>query len=373
MSAGDTVLGAPSESTPPGYGAVTLSGGIAGVIGAGATFVVALPFWPRGDDQGWAELGWAIFTLIACCTVGIAAGAVGIIRALRRLHAPDAGLTAVVFIPTAALLLVGGPLVFAAPAAARWMTLGLRQWWDVAAARRRAATLPAPQAGRPQRIVLWVVLSFLGMSLSTSMFNASLGREVGGTAKVWALCAVVPLALLPLIWRALPRPALAAALVCALLVGAAMARTVTAGLQPSPERFAQIAREVQPPEGQRIGSRTSAFAERYPEVARGDPQPVEMIESVAPGKERSPLPPALIPEPDGLSAAAEWERVLRADGWTSLPSDSGGAPQSMDWLPDPADQLLREHGGTLLGRGLWLRAVVVPHGDGALVVLSTRP
>lgn len=372
----------------PGYRAATVGGGIAGAIGAAAAFVLALPFYPRGDDDAWAELGWAIVVLIACSSVGIAAGAGGIFRALRRQGMSDPGLTALVFIPTAALLIFGGPLVFAAPAAARWMALGFRQWWDARAARRDVAPVQERAAGRPQRLVLWAVLTLLGMSLVTSMLNASLGRQVGGAAKVWAVCALVPVVLLPIIWRAVPRVAVAACLVAALLIAAAMTRTVTAELHPTPARLDEIAAEMEPPRGQRVVSRTSALAERYPAVG-GDPQPVEIIQTAPTGEARSPLPPALTPDaagrlevnapavphtvaPSGSAAASDWQRALLDDGWTEdWPNSERADP--MDWVPSPASEFLAQHGGPVLAKGLWLRAVVVPHGDGALVVLSTRP
>ena len=372
-----------------GYRAATVGGCLWGIVGAGAAFLLALPFYPRGDDTGWAELGWAIFTLIACATVGIAAGAIGILRALRRENAAHAGLTAAVFLPTAALLLFGGPLVLAAPAAARWMALGLGQWWDARPARGQAVSAQMRAAGWPQRVVLWGGLTFLGMTLSVSMSNRVLGDEVGGAAKVWAFCAVVPVGLLPMIWRLRPRWAVAACLVVGLLTGAAMARASTAELQPSPERFAEIARDLETPVGQRVVSRTSAFAMRYPAISGDAARPVEIVESAPLGGEPPGLPPALTPNahgllelnasavhtgasPSGSAAAASWEQALRDDGWVPEPVTTGGAFPSMDWLPPAAIEFLK-HGGLLLGRGLWLRAVVVPYGDGAIVVLSTRP
>ena len=378
------------EESRPAYGAATLGGSVGGLIGAGIALLVALPFWPRGEDEAWAELGWAIFTLIACSAVGIAVAAAGIVWALRRQEAPDAGLTAIVFVPTAALLLFGGPLVFAAPAAARWIALGLRQWWDAKPARPQPTPARARAAGWPQRFVLWVALTLLGMTLSVSISNAVVGDEVRGAAKVWAICAAVPVGLLPMIWRARPRWAVAACLLGGLLVGGAMARASTAELQPSPERFAEIAGELEPPAGQRVVSLTTAFAMRYPAMRGDDARPVAIIESAPLGGEPPGLPPALTPGADGLlvldapvvqtaasssglAAAASWERALRAEGWVPQPVTSGGAFPSMDWLPPAAIEFLKQHGGLLLGRGLWLRAVVVPSGDGAIVVLSTRP
>ena len=381
------VGGLENERPDHGYRAATLAGGLYGLVGAGVTLVLALPFYPRGEGDAWAELGWAIVVIVACASVGILAAAGGIFRALQRQGDPDAALTAAVFIPTAALLVVAGPLVLAAPAAARWMALGLRQWWDAKRVGRPEASRPA-RAGWPQRLVLWAVLTFLGMTLAASMFNASVGRQVGGSAKVWALCAVVPVVFLPIIWRALPRVAVGACLLAALLIAAAMTRTSTAELHPTPERLSEIAAEMDPPPGQRVVARTTALGRRYP-AAGGDPQPVKIIQTAPVGARRPPLPAALTPDATGLlplhapavpgatarpgsAAASDWQRVLMADGWKEdWPVSEKVDP--MDWLPQPASEFLARHGGPPLAKGLWLRVVVVPHGDGALVVLSTRP
>ena len=362
--------------------ATSLVGGTVGAVAGlplGGSILLAQP----PDDSGFEALGWVALTLAAVAVAAVVGGAVGTAVALRRRGVRLAVVTGVAYVPVAAVLAFTGPGVLAAPAAARWMVVGLDAWHP----RTR------PEAGVPQRVVLAVALSLSWVSLVVTMAGYPWGGRVGAVWTVWLAAVSAPVALcLVLLRKGMPVVVPAAVLLLSALVAGAGAQVRTADSHPTPARLAQIADSLAVPEGQvvtaRIGARThspySGPADRGP----GAWMPVRLLVSVPRGVVAPSLPAALVPEPDGslprddvalrvgpvvvpttadaARAVAGWEASLQRAGWRPVRHD-------LYWVARPAAQLLSERGGAVFGRGTWLRAAVLPHGDGAVVFLSTRP
>ncbi len=79
----------------------------------------------------------------------------------------------------------------------------------------------------------------------------------------------------------------------------------------------------------------------------------------------------------GRAAAAQWEASLRAQGWQQDPdwvagTDSYRFPTYL-YLPGPAELAVSAPGSTRFEHGTWESAWILPHRDGAILVVSTRP
>ena len=331
----------------------TLWGGAGLLGGAAAGVLLVLPFYPE-DDTGWAELGWALMALTLGALLALAAGTVLLHRGLRRIGAEHVGRTTAFFVPTALLLggMTAGVGALAAPAVAHWLAGGF--------VRRREGWGPPRPGGLPQRLVVTVVVCVALSAWALNRFGYELGGRVGGTAMAWA--ASLPAVVVPpvlLLRRVLPwrRLGLGIAAAAALLGLAAPAST--RDVHPTPERLEQIVRDLPVPAGQSVADvRTSVLRDSHWDT------PLTLLSTGG----RAPEPgTAVLADPRGTDATRAWERLLSDAGWEPTPS----ADVSLSWLPLPLRQSLLPHAHYELG--LWIRATVVPYGDGALLVVSTRP
>lgn len=331
----------------------TLWGG-AGMLGGAATGVLALlPFHPD-SDEGYAELGWFLIALALGATLALLAGSALLHRGLRRAGADHPGRTTLVFVPTAVLLAVvsAGVGVLAAPALAHWIVDGF--------SRRSSGWGPPRIGGLPQRLVVTVVVT-AGLALwGLGSFGHELGGRVNGTLLTWV--AVLPTVVVPpvlLLRRVLRREVLAAGVAAAALLLVPAAQDATGGAHPTPERLEQIARDLPVPAGQSVTDvRTTVLRDGSWEV------PVTLLSTGGPVPDPG-IPP--FADPRSEQAARQWEAVLSEQGWTRTTSGE----LSQYWLPEQLQAALRPHAE--YEQGLWMRASVVPYGDGALLVLSVRP
>jgi hypothetical protein len=76
--------------------------------------------------------------------------------------------------------------------------------------------------------------------------------------------------------------------------------------------------------------------------------------------------------PRGRQIAAEWERLLLQHGWTVESGPSSEPGDRPFWLPSPAAARVAASDVRTFGRGVWVRAVVLPHHDGAILVIGVR-
>ena len=72
----------------------------------------------------------------------------------------------------------------------------------------------------------------------------------------------------------------------------------------------------------------------------------------------------------GRAAADDWERLLVREGWDL---DEYSRSGDSYWLPGPAAGFVDAPGRLRYELGPWVRASVVQYGDGAVLVVSTRP
>ena len=328
--------------------------GGAGLLGgAAAGVLVLLPFYPD-TDEGFAELGWFLMALALGAALALIAGSVLLHRGLRRAGADHPGRTTLVFVPAAILLagVTAGVGALAAPALAHWIADGF--------GRRQAGWGPPRVGGLPQRLIVAVVVS-TGLALwGLNEIGHELGGRVGGTALTWL--AVLPTVIVPpvlLLRRVLDWRLLAGGLAAAALLLGLTAPGVTQDVHPTPERLEQIATDLPVPEGQEVTDvRTTVLRDNGWDI------PVTVLSTGGPAPAPG-TPPAA--DPRGEGAARQWEAVLSEQGWTQSPSSE----ISHYWLPEDLQAALRPHAQYELGP--WIRASVVPYGDGALLVLSTRP
>jgi hypothetical protein len=334
-------------------GTATVWGG-AGVLGGAATGVlVLLPFRPDTDER-FAELGWLLMMLAVGGALALSAGALLLHRGLTRAGAEHPGGTTLVFLPTAVLLgsVTAGVGALAAPALAHWIADGF--------ARRREGWGPPRTGGLPQRLIVTAVVSLALASWALNRFGYDPGGRVGGTALAWA--AASPTVVLPpvlLLRRVLAWRWIGAGIAVAAALLALAAPQFTAQVHPTPERLEQIVRDLPVPEGQSVDEvRTAVLRDSSWDI------PVTLLSTG--GKAPDPGWAATY-DPRGTDAARTWEAVLSDQGWEPTPS----AEVSPYWLPEPLRSSLRGHAQYELG--LWIRASVVPYGDGAVLVVSTRP
>ena len=331
----------------------TLWGG-AGLLGGAATGVlVLLPFYPD-HDEGFAQLGWFLMALALGAALALIAGAVLLHRGLHRAGADHPGRTALVFVPTALLLgaFSGGVAALAAPAAAHWVADGF--------GRRASGWGPPRVAGLPQRLLVTVVVS-VGLAVwGLNALGYELGGRVGGTFLTWL--AVLPAVVVPpllLLRQVLPWRVLGAGVAAAAVLLAPVTPHFTRDAHPTPERLEQIAQGLPVPEGQSVSEvRTTVLRDNGWDV------PVTLLSTAGPAPALGVVPAATA---QGTAAAAEWESVLRQEGWVPRRAEE----TSTYWLPDRAQPLVA--GRQMYELGTWTRATVVPYGDGALLVLSVRP
>ncbi len=388
--------------------------GGSGVLGGAAVGVLlAAPFYPQGDQDAWAELGWFLMAALAAVIAALVSGTMCVYTGLRRAGHERAGVIAAVFVPVALLLgsLTAGLGALAAPAVAWWLVKGLaRPTGSGSAPSRtdgppRADDLslwgPAPRrSGLPQRLVITLVLC---AGLTAWVLNEA-GSALGGALRaellVWAVClpalVVVPLLLLR---RALP-PLVLALLVAAMAGLAALAvPSAVAGAHPSPERLAQLASDLPVPDGHVVTSQLDTVTSRNLAASAGTSvpdrrlpvtvlaiEPEDTSTATAVPAPLRPLADGTLPWPElapqtspvttppsssaGLDAARRWQQLLVADGWEA---DQYAAPEGDSyWLP-PHARTVVDAGLPRLQRGPWVRASVVPSGDGAVLVLSARP
>ena len=344
-----------SPAAPPRHPALTatLWGG-AGLLGGAATGVlVLLPFYPE-DDSGFQGLGWFLMALALGAVLALIAGSILLHRGLSRAGADHPGRTTLVFVPTAVLLagVSGGVAALAAPAVAHWVAGGF--------ARRSTGWGPPRVGGLPQRLLVALVVSGGLTVWGLNAIGYELGGRVGGTFLTWL--AVLPAVVVPplLILRGvLPWRVLGAGVAAAAILLAPATPQFTRNAHPTPERLEQIARTLPVPDGQAVSEvRTSVLRDNSWDV------PLTLLSTAGPAPALGVVPVA---GPQGAAAAAAWESVLLQEGWTPRRAEE----TSTYWLPDRAQPLVA--GRQMYELGTWTRATVVPHGDGALVVLSVRP
>ncbi|MGI8537047.1 MAG: hypothetical protein ACR2K2_11235 [Mycobacteriales bacterium] len=391
-------------SRPRAPYATALLWGDAGILaGVAAAVLLALPFYPA-DDKGWAALGWALAAAALAAVLGLAAGSLALARGLRRCGAAHPAATALTFVPVALLLgaFTAALGSLAAPALAHWLVEGFTR----RGAARQVGYGPAGhrpaggsrRSGLAQRVVLALVACGLATAYILDSAGHRYGGEVHGELAVWALCLPV-LVLVPvlLLRTRLPLPVLAGGIAALAALTALAVPGSVESAHPSQARLERLADDLPVPAGQLVLARASWLA---PNSITDTPLPVRVL-LTAPANGAVPdLPPALLgagprdvpglpgrrpadraaqPLPGtarGEAAADAWERVLVTEGWAvdeySTPQYGSSGGDSY-WLPTAAQSVLDSPGRVHYERGPWIRASVVPYGDGALVVLSTRP
>lgn len=360
----------------PHYKAAFVGGNIGALVAVAPVVVLAVVAQP--EDEGFALIGWAILAFAAGAVAAAVGGAVGTHRALARIDASRPLVTGLAYVPSAALLAMTGPGLFLAPVLARWMVCGIDEW---SSGNRRAAPW--------QRLLLALVLSGLWLSWAVTRLGYDLGGGVGGSWMVWAVAVSAPIVLCILLLRhALAPLAVAGVLIVIGVVAAGASRTMVDEAHPGPARLAQIAAGIDVPDGLQVVDRFTVRTHRpYGASTNRGPDasmPVHILVSAPIGSVAPPLPEALVPQGDGSlrdgftqglpppadeagrQAANGWEDSLRQAGWEIVGHD-------LYWVARPVAALLSERGGPVYGRGSWPRAVVMPHGDGAVVFFSTRP
>ena len=395
----DTFVLEPTSVRPPSPGArgpgLTASiWGAAGMLAAAAlAALVALPLRPDSDRDGWAEIGWILMLLIGGAVAVLIAGTACVYVGLRRAGHPRAALTAGVFIPAAVLLgaVSAGVGALAAPAVASWVVTGFA----------RTPTSPAYPPVRPtrsfdglaQRLLVTLVVCAGVTSYTLQQLGYRLGGEDRGEVLVWALClpalVVVPVLVLR---RSLPVVALAGLVVVMAGITGAAVPAVVESAHPSPERLARLVSDIPMPTGLQTKARAdgvvvarvpSAYDEEQPFAVRvvgpaaatGLGVPAELQPDGEGRLWRSPgfVVPRVGAAPAstlGRAAADEWEKLLVSGGWTV---DEYSRSGNSSWLPGPAAGFVDAPGRLRYDLGLWVRASVVPYGDGAVLVVSTRP
>lgn len=332
----------------------TLWGGAGLLGGAAAGLLLALPFRPD-TDEGFAELGWFLMTLALGAVLALLAGAVLLHRGLSRAGAEHVGLTTAFFVPTAVLFaaMTAGVGVLAAPAVAHWVADGFT--------RRREGWGPPRTGGLPQRLVVTAVVCLALSAWAMDRFGYQLGGRVGGTALAWA--ASLPAVVLPpvlLLRKVLDLRLLAAGVAAAAALLALAAPAATRNVHPTPERLEQIVRDLPVPSGQSVADVRTAV------LHDGSSWDVPVVVLSTGG--RAPDPGASVAyDPRSAEAADQWIAVLSGEGWEPTPT----AEVSPYWLPEPLRSSLLGHAQYELGP--WIRASVVPFGEGALLVVSSRP
>ncbi len=347
---------------------------LAVLAGAATAVVVALPFYPRDDTSGWAELGWAIYTGLGAIVLGLLAGAVTLWLRLRTARAPDAGQVAVAFLPTAVLLgaLTAGLGALLAPPLAWWLVRGLHRpaepGWGTATddpVDRLTAT------GAWPRLVLAVVVTWLGTWWVLGRAGHRLGGEVHGDLLTFAAClpvlVLVPVALLVrrAWWLALALAAAGMLLTWLAVPGATDSAHLTA------ERLQHEVEAVGVPDGStqqglEVGGRSDgveSYGYELPVIAVGADTPVPG--GLVDGN------PATTNQgtPRGQQVAAEWAQRLDDAGWERTPPD-----QVVDvWLTPAVTTFVGRAGTQVFELGPWVTAWVVPVGDGAVLYVFTRP
>lgn len=356
---------------------VAFVGGNVGAVAAAAPTLL-LAFLVKPEDEGFAELGWAILAMAAVALMAAIGGAVGTHRALARTGSPRSVATGLAYIPSAALLAATGPGVLAAPLLARWMVCGIEQW---RAGDRRAAL--------PQRLLLALVLSGAWVSWAVTQVAYDVGGRVGGSWLVWLVAVSAPAVVCVLLLRGAASPVAILVVVALVGVGAAVGSRTRAGdVHPTPARLAQIADGIPVPDGQRVVDRLTTRTHRPygppTDTGPGASMPVHILLSAPVGSVPPSWPEVFVPRADGAlpdggvpalpppageagrQAANAWEESLRGAGWSLANGD-------LYWVARPAAVLLAERGGPIHGNGTWQRAVVLPYGAGAVVFFSTRP
>jgi hypothetical protein len=372
------------------YWVATLWGGGFGALAFGLAVLLALPMRPK-NPSGFEDLGWFIITAIFAAGAALLGGSVGTWRGLSRGGYRSPILTALLVLPSAIVL--GAPTAgvgaLAAPALAVWLAQGL-----VAPAAAGTATA----RGLWQRLIVTVVLCGGAVWLVVDRLHA--GAVPLDTMALWATIAVVvgvgaPILLLR---KVVPVPVVAAFVAVTLLAGTGgilYVRYVDAQSNLTIDDLARLAAKPGLPEGTQ---QAQSLVAQIPDALASDP-PLPARVSVAVDMrdgsyESRVLPPQLSPgaggylpvdgrsqEPPveaspassrGRQIAADWERQLLDHGWrveTGLSYEPGSRPL---WLPAPAAALVAASDVRTFSYGIWVRAVVLPHHDGAILVMAVR-
>ena len=404
----DTFVLEPTPVRPPSPGArgagLTASiWGAAGMLTAAALAVlIALPFRPDSNSDGWAELGWFLMLLIGGAVAVLIVGTACVYVGLRRSGHPRAALTAAVFIPAAVLLgaVSAGVGALAAPAVASWVVTGFARNPTSPAyppVRRTRNFRGLARSGLAQRLLVTLVICAGVTSYTLQRLGYRLGGEDRGEVLVWALClpvlVVVPVLVLR---RSLPVLALAGLVVVMAGLTATAVPAAVESAHPSPERFARLVSDIPMPTAlQTKGRADGVVVERVPsEYDEEQPFAVIVVGPAAAIGLR--VPAELQPDADGRlrrsagfdvpaavvgaapastmgrAAADDWERLLVREGWDL---DEYSRSGDSYWLPGPAAGFVDAPGRLRYELGSWVRASVVPYGDGdgAVLVVSTRP
>lgn len=216
---------------------------------------------------------------------------------------------------------------------------------------------PAGCSGRTGGVLPRAALSLAGCVAATGLVLGVAGPRVGGQAQgevlVWVLClpalVVVPGALLRgrVGWPVLLNAALAMGAVVWLLVPGAVSDA-----HPTSTRLAQDVSALAVPDGQHVVERR----DRTDAVARAAGGDAAVVVRSAPDGRRGsagpvpgtwPVTSPVQPTDGGRAAARGWEAALGSAGFVRT-ADGG------------------------FERGPWTSARVLPHGDGALVVVVGR-
>lgn len=132
---------------------------LAMLVGAAAVVVLALPLRPDSSD-GFADLGWFLFVLGGVALVAVLVGMTTLFVTLCHGKDPHPIATGLVFLPVAVTLgaVSAGVAALLAPGIAYWLVSGF-------STRRAADGRPGPRGGpsggRPQQVVLGVVVLLL--------------------------------------------------------------------------------------------------------------------------------------------------------------------------------------------------------------------
>jgi hypothetical protein len=372
------------------YWVATVWGAGIGALAFGLAVLLALPMRPK-DPSGFEDLGWFILTALFAAAAALVGGSVGTWRGLSRGGYSAPVLTGVLVVPAA--LVLGAPTAgvgaLAAPAVAVWLAGGLKA--------SRTAASPGGR-GLWQRLTMTVVLCAVVAFLAVDSVEGDI-RPVGNVLVWGALLVIVGVGAPPLLLRrVLPSWVIVALMVLTLGAGVggnAYLRYVNSQPNVTIDELARLASGVGLPEGTEhvhslVASVLGSFASDPPLPAR-----VSVAVDMRNGSyESRVLPPELSPGPGGqlppgegprhpsvdpLSAssrgkqiAAEWERLLLEDGWAVESGPSYEPGDKPFWLPTPAGALVAASDVRTFSHGVWVRAVVLPHEDGAILVMAVR-
>jgi hypothetical protein len=329
---------------------------------AGAIVVVGLAALPSRDwHDDLTNLQWLLVMMVAVqVPVAAAVGALVLWWRLRHARLPYAGKTALLSGPTGWVLglLTLGVATFLSPPLVRWLVVGAYEG-------SRARVVGARLVIALGAIILGVVL-VLG-----STDDPRFGGHVHGTLLVWAaamLAVAIPVGLV--LGPRAPLLALAVTLAGAVTL-VPLAHNASVDALPSADRLARDVTGVPLPHGTSRDQRVRTT--EHDPMPGGRPAYVVIV--AADARLEGDLEPFAHPTADyvaapatdrGREVAREWAEAFRASSWEA--HEGPGIP----WGGTMAD-LAQRQGSVMLARGSRVDVLVIPAGDGAVVVARTNP